>query len=83
MTHGLRLTECGDLLTVEQYAAWAQQTVRATYNQVHRGSCLVPPFAIKPKPRWRRTDCEAILDRRDLAAQQRKTRLQRRLARAS
>lgn len=76
---GLRLDQCGDLLTVEQYSAWAQQSVKTTYNQMHRGSLLVSPFTLKPTPRWRRTDLEAALERRDLVTEQRKQRIRRRM----
>lgn len=83
MKHGLRLAACGDLLTAAEYSAWMQQSVATTYQQVHAGAVLVKPWTLKPSPRWRRSDCEAALENRDLVLRQRQARAKKRLAIAS
>lgn len=77
--NGLRLEQCGDLLTIEEYSTWARQSVAATYKQIQRGSLLVPPFAIKPRPRWKRADLEAKLGQADVLVRQRSDRARKRL----
>ena len=79
----IRLEDCGDLLTAREYSAWARQNPATTYAQICRGTCLVPPFTVKPSPRWRRVDLEAAMARRDLVTQQRKERMKKRLANVS
>lgn len=71
----LRLEHCGDLLSIQQYSDWCNDgSVKATYNQLHRGGLLVEPHTLKPRPMWKRTDCEANLQRNDLARHQRADR---------
>jgi hypothetical protein len=79
----IRLEDCGDQLDVKTYSAWCLQSTGTTYRQLHDGTCLVPPFTLKPSPRWRRDDCQAAMARRDLVAQQRKERVKKQLAKAS
>lgn len=79
MKHGIRLEACGDNLSVEEYSAWVIQSKNTTYQQLHAGTTLVHPWTLKPKPLWRRTDCEAQQGRRDLVVQQRKERVKKRL----
>lgn len=70
-----------DLLNVDEYTEWARNgSVQTTYNQISKGSCLVEPFSLKPRPLWRRADLEAALARRDLVAAQRKSRFKKRYA---
>lgn len=83
MTHGIRLADCGDLLTVQEYSAWMIQKPATTYAQLHDNSTLVKPWTLKPSPRWRRIDCEAALDRRDLVLTQRQDRARRKFALAA
>ncbi len=78
MKHGIRLEQCGDLLTVQEYSAWVIQSANTTYQQVHSGSTLVRPFSLNPL-RWRRSDCEAKLAQRDVVIEQRKARAKRRM----
>lgn len=77
--NGLRLEQCGDLLTVPEYSAWARQSVQTTYKQISRAKCLVPPFAIKPRPLWRRSDLEAKLKQPDVLVKQRSARARERM----
>lgn len=79
MKHGIRLEECGDNLTVEEYSAWMIQSPNTTYQQLHDGTTLVQPWTLKPKPLWRNTDCAATQARRDLVVQQRKDRVRRKM----
>lgn len=83
----LRLADCGDWLTAQEYSDWVIQSVNTTYKQLHDGTTLVPVATIKPSPRWRRADCEAKLHDRNLVIEQRKKRAQRKfgkgLAKAS
>ena len=78
---GLRLEALGDLVTLAEYTAWARNgSIKTTYHQVARGACLVPPFAIKPKPLWRRADLQARLDQGSaVLVAQRSDRARRRL----
>lgn len=77
---GLRLDRCGDLLTIEEYTQWARNgSIKTTYNQIHRGTCLVPPHAIKPKPVWRRADLQAWLDDGKVLVRQRSARARERM----
>lgn len=77
--NGLRLDQCGDLLTIQEYAAWARQSVKSVYNALHRGGLLVQPFCLKPKPMWKRADLEAKLAQDDTFVRQRSERARRRL----
>lgn len=79
MTPGIRLENCGDLLTLQEYSDWARQSAKTTFNQMYRGGLLVQPWSLKPKPVWRRADLEAALGRRDLVVEQRKQRVRRRM----
>lgn len=76
---GLRLDQCGDLLTIAEYSAWARQSVKSTYNQLNRGGLLVPPFTIKPRPMWRRAALEAKLNDGTVLVRQRSDLARRRL----
>lgn len=70
----LRLEDCGDFLTVKQYAAWTGKSIWTIYDQVRRGRCKVPPHSLKPLE-WSREACQRYLDQprlaRDRAAQAR------------
>lgn len=54
----LRLSDCGDWLTLHQYCAWRGVCERTVRSQIKRGNCFVDPASIEPELRWRRTDCE-------------------------
>lgn len=77
---GLRLEHCGDLLTIEEYTRWARnESIKTTYNQLHRGGCLVGPHAIKPKPVWRRADLQAWLNDNTVIVRQRSARARKKM----
>lgn len=76
----VHLSTCGDQLDALTYSNWCLQSVNTTYAQIYAGTCLVEPFTLKPSPRWRRSDCEAQMARRDLVLQQRKARVKARMS---
>lgn len=54
----LRLDDCGDFLTLQQYCRWRGESDTTVRRQVRRGDCFVTPCQEKPHLRWRRSDCE-------------------------
>lgn len=75
----VRMSEQGDQIDLQTYSDWCLQSPATTHAQIFSGSLLVQPFTLKPRPRWRRDDCLAKLNQRDLVVQQRKARAKKHL----
>lgn len=75
----VRMSEQGDLIDAKTYSDWCLQSVNTTYQQIATDTALVMPFTLKPHPRWRRDDCLAKLQARDLVVHQRAAKVRKQL----
>lgn len=66
MTPTLRLSDCGDWLTIHQYCAWRGICVNTVKSQIKRGNCFVMPATEQSELRWRRSDCERRMTSADI-----------------
>lgn len=67
----LRLSDCGDWLTLAMYCQWRGLCQRTVRSQIKRGNCFVEPATLKPELRWRRSDCERKMTSADILRERR------------
>lgn len=54
----VRLRDCGDFLSLREFADWRGLSETQVRRQVKAGTCFVTPCEEKPHLRWRTIDCE-------------------------
>lgn len=62
----LRLDDCGDFLTFQQYCAWRGEAPRTVRRQIRKRTAFVMPREEKPRLKWYRTDCERAVANQNL-----------------